>query len=431
MAAENRKADRYDQGALGKAIERLYGPSRTGNMVERYTGLSGLVADDMQSLVGAAGGDQRFYSAPGRTELGGNHTDHNRGHVLCAAVDLDTAACVSPIEGKRIVIRSEGYERPIIVDIGELGPRPEERGSTEALIRGVAGGLADRGIAPRAFVGRVHSRVLPGSGLSSSAAFEVLMAGVLADLAGVELPAMEVARIGQFAENRYFGKPCGLMDQAASAVGGVVAIDFGSMENPGVTRIDYDFAAKGLCLAVVNTGGSHADLTEDYASIPREMRAVAALFGVPELRDVDPRELEARGPEIRSACGDRAFLRALHFMADDARVTRMAAALAADDLAGYLELVRESGASSWQLLQNLYAPAHPTEQGLCVALALCERTIADDGAWRVHGGGFAGTVQAYLPGDRLAEFTALMERYFGAGCVLPLTVRRMAAGRLL
>ncbi len=413
-----------------ESLAAIYGKAGVGAQVQRYEAL-------LAKLAGEANlGDARFYSAPGRTELGGNHTDHNRGRVLCAAVDLDAVACVLPApEGRpghpMVSILSEGWKDPIVVDLSSLEPQPGEAGRTEALVRGVARGLADRGIAPRGFDARIHSTVLPGSGLSSSAAIEVLLGTILADLAGAKVEAVELAKIGQAAENRFFGKPCGLMDQTASAVGGIVSIDFAKPGKPRVERLDFDFEAAGLCLAVVNTGGSHADLTADYASIPAEMSAVARFLGSDYLRQVSPSDILARGPEIRKACGDRALLRALHFTGENARVTEMVEALHAGDLRAYLKLVKKSGDSSWRLLQNLYPPEAPLEQGLSLGVALSSDFLGKKGAARVHGGGFAGTIQAYVPKTAFSGWKDLMESYFGPQSVLPIRARPVGATRVL
>ncbi len=424
----------YEEGLASERTRAILAEAYGARGVDAALGRMKTLARRLSAESPAARGcDPRFYSAPGRTELGGNHTDHNHGRVLAAAVGLDALACVLPRPpadtGVRIL--SEGWSEPIVVDLSDLEPRTSEAGGTAALVRGVARGLADRGVAPRGFDATISSTVLPGSGLSSSAAVEVLLGAIMADLAGATVDPVELAKIGQFAENRFFLKPCGLMDQTASAVGGIVAIDFGDPAAPLVRRLDFDFRAAGLVLAVVNTGGSHADLTDDYAAVPAEMKAVAAFLGKGALREVPPGLLVERGPEIRAACGDRALLRALHFAAEDARVPAMAAALEAGDLAAYLGLVRASGDSSWRLLQNLYPPAAPAEQGLSLALALTERHLAGEGAARVHGGGFAGTIQAYVPAARFEGWRALMERYFGAGSVLPLDVRPVGATRLL
>jgi galactokinase len=431
---------RLEGKSARESLEGLYG-AKASREAKRYLRLAEAVSRDA-SPRDAPGSELRFYSAPGRTELGGNHTDHNRGRVLCAAVDLDAVACVSPAEDGIVSLVSEGYPDPIRVELSSLEPIKAERGSAASLIRGVAKGLTDyvgsayaeaghKGGSLRGFRGRVSSSVLPGSGLSSSAAFEVLIGTVLADLAGIDAESVEIAKIGQFAENEYFGKPCGLMDQTASAVGGVVAIDFAEPSAPEVKRIAYDFAKEGYALVVVNTGGSHADLTADYAAVPAEMKAVATLLGAGYIREIDPAILIARGPEIRKACGDRAFLRALHFVGDNARVVDMVEALEAGDLGAYLKLVKESGRSSWELLQNLYPSSSPKEQGLPVALVLTEEYLGRKGAWRVHGGGFAGTIQAYVPEKLMDGYSRLMERYFGPGSVIPVSVRARGASPVL
>ena len=421
---KRRLGDKPARESLGE----LYG-AKAEKEAERYLGLAEAVSRE------APGSELRFYSAPGRTELGGNHTDHNRGRVLCAAVDLDAVACVAATDDGTVSLVSEGYADPIRVELSSLERVKSERGSTAALVRGVAKGLTAyaagrKGGSLRGFKGRISSTVLPGSGLSSSAAFEVLIGTVMADLAGIEAPPVEIAKIGQFAENEYFGKPCGLMDQTASAVGGVVAIDFADPSAPEVRRVAYDFAEEGYALVVVNTGGSHADLTADYASVPAEMKAVANFLGAQYIRELDPALIVARGPELRKACGDRALLRALHFVGDNARVVDMVEALEADDLPAYLKLVKKSGRSSWELLQNLYPCAAPREQGLPVALALTEEFLGRKGAWRVHGGGFAGTIQAYVPRKLMRGYTQLMERYFGPGSVIPVSVRAQGALRV-
>ena len=350
--------------------------------------------------------------------------------MLCSAVRLDAVACVAAASDGVVRLASEGYRDPIVVYLSSLEQVPAERGTTAALVRGVARALADRGAELRGFVGRAASSVLPGSGLSSSASIEVLLGTILADLAGMELPPVEIAKIGQFAENEYFGKPCGLMDQTASAVGGIVAIDFAQPTAPVVRRIEYDFAKKGYDLVVVDTGGNHADLTADYAAIPAEMKAAAGVLGASYLRELSPELILARGTEIREACGDRAFLRAMHFAGENDRVVEMTEALESDDLEAYFNLVRESGASSWELLQNIYPSSAPSEQGLSVALALTERFIGGEGAWRVHGGGFAGTIQAYVPKGRSAQYAGLMGRYFGPSSVIPISVRDPGALRV-
>ena len=427
MAEHRNWKRRLAEKQARKALAELYGADG-GTQGQRYLALAELAERDLLAEDGASpGAELAFYSAPGRTELGGNHTDHNRGRVLCAAVSLDAVACVAPTAGSLVKLRSEGYPEPIIVDLSSLEPILSERGSTAALVRGVAAAMAKRGARLRGFTGRIASDVLCGSGLSSSAAVEVLLGTIIADLAGVEVSPLDLARMGQYAENEYFGKPCGLMDQTASAVGGVVAIDFADPSAPRVKNIDYDFAREGYELVVVNTGGSHADLTADYAAVPAEMKAVASLFGAKYLREVETIQIIARGPEIRAACGDRAFLRALHFAGENARVAEMVEALEDGDLGEYLKLVKKSGSSSRDLLQNIYPPSSPSEQGISVALALSAEFIGRKGAWRIHGGGFAGTIQAYVPVKRSAAYAELMSRYFGPGSVIPVSVRARGA----
>ena len=419
---------RFEDKPARKAFAELYGAD-DDKQAARYARLAEAASSASRGAAASPSAELRFYSAPGRTELGGNHTDHNRGRVLCAAVRLDAAACVAPSDGAIVSLASQGFD-PIKVDLSSLNPVPTERGTTAALVRGVAACLAARGWSPHGFSCAVASSVLPGSGLSSSAAIEVLLGTIMADLGGMQVPPVEIAKIGQRAENEYFGKPCGLMDQTASAVGGVVAIDFADPESPKVKRVEFDFAEEGYDLFVVNTGGSHADLTADYASVPAEMKAVATVLGASYLREVEPEAIIARGPEIRSSCGDRAFLRALHFVAENARVVDMAEALEADDLGAYLKLVKKSGRSSWELLQNLYPCSSPKEQGIPVALSLSSDYLGRKGAWRVHGGGFAGTIQAYVPRKISPGYEDLMHRYFGPDSVIPVSVRQQAAGRV-
>ncbi len=371
----------------------------------------------------------RYYSSPGRTELGGNHTDHNRGCVLAAAVDLDMLAAVRPRDDTRVTLTSEGYD-PLSLDIADTLPRQDERGSPASIIRGLAGWLSRRQVPrPKGFDIAVDSEVPAGSGLSSSAAFELLMAAVFDDLGGYGFSPVEWAIAGQFAENEYFGKPCGLMDQIACAVGGIVSIDFGTSEGPTIETVAYDFSAHGMVLAIVDTGSNHEDLTGEYAAIPQEMKSVAALFGEKTLRRVTERELLSRAPEVRAQCGDRAFLRAWHFVHETRRPEQMRAALLRNDMPTYLSLVRESGRSSWMYLQNIHA-GEPRSQSLAVALALSEDLLGEEGAWRVHGGGFAGTIQAYIPETKFQAYLERMETVFGKGSVRRLNIRPYGVSRI-
>ena len=366
------------------------------------------------------------FSAPGRTELGGNHTDHQHGRVLCAAVELDILSCAAPNGLGLIRICSEGYA-PFGIALDELSPRENELNTSAALVRGVAARARELGYAVGGFDACIVSDVLPGSGLSSSAAFEVLLGTMINHFfCGGALSPVEIAKIGQYAENIYFGKPCGLMDQMASAVGGTVAIDFADPSGPVVRCVDYDFACSGHTLCIVDTRSEHGDLTGDYAAITREMGAVAACFGKSVLREVSETEFRAALLDVREKCGDRAVLRAMHFFAEDRRAALEADALEAGDFASFLKLVNESGTSSALLLENIWSPAEPRRQAMMLALAVGRELLGGTGAIRVHGGGFAGTVQAFVPNDKLEIFKSGMENIFGSGCCHALRVR--AAG---
>ena len=364
-----------------------------------------------------------IFSAPGRTELGGNHTDHQHGLVLAAAVTLDTKAAAAENNDGCIRVISEGYT-PVTVPIDELEKHPEERNTTAALVRGVAAGFMRRGYGVRGFDAYVVSDVLPGSGLSSSAAFEVLIGTVINALSGGALSPAEIARIGQYAENEYFGKPSGLMDQTASAVGGIVAIDFADPGAPVITPVEFDFAECGYALCIINSGADHAELTEEYAAITNELKAVCRVFGKEHLREVDEHEFYARIAEVRRASGDRAALRAAHVFNENKRCAVETAALGNGDFERFLQLVTESGRSSWMYLQNVIPTGSTARQELAFALLLCGKLLGGRGAFRVHGGGFAGTVQAFVPEDMLAGFRAGIDSVLGAGSCHVLSIRR-------
>ncbi|MCI1954836.1 MAG: galactokinase [Oscillospiraceae bacterium] len=417
------------RGDCAETLARLYacGEKEAAAKGERIAG----ALEEFETLFGADR-DVRIFSAPGRTEIGGNHTDHQGGRVLAAGVDLDAVAVASRAEGGEIRVKSRGFPEDAL-NAGDLARKPEEEGGSKAIIRGICKGFADRGYKIGGFHAYTTSNVLAGSGLSSSAAFEVLIGTAVNGLfCRNEVPPLAVAQIGQYAENEYFGKPCGLMDQAASAIGGFALIDFSDAENPRAEKIPFDFSKCGCRLCMVDTKGSHSDLTPDYAAIPAEMKQAAACFGKKLLSQVDEAEFYSRIPAVRAAAGDRAVLRAMHFFSENARVLKEAAALKAGDFKAFKRLVLESGRSSFQYLQNVYSPSHVAEQGVSVALALCERLLADrGGAWRVHGGGFAGTVQAYVPNAFLAEFTREMEAVFGKGSCRPLAVRPVGGAAIL
>ena len=367
--------------------------------------------------------DIRLYSAPGRVELGGNHTDHQRGRVLAAAVNLDTVAAVRENGTDEIRIQSAGY--PFCrIDLKDLTPKAEEINTTPALIRGVAARFVQMGCAVKGFDAYCESDVLPGSGLSSSAAFEVLIGTILNELFfNKKLSPIEIAQIGQYAENVYFGKPCGLMDQMASSVGGMVYIDFENSEHPVVEKIDFDFQKEGYGLCIIDSGADHADLTDEYAAIPGELKALCDFFGKEYLRQIPEATFMAALPELRKTVSDRAILRAMHVYRENDRVKAQATALKAKDIDTFLRLVTESGHSSWMYLQNIYPAGAVQKQPVAFALALCDSLLCGKGAYRVHGGGFAGTVQAFVPHHMLDGFKEAVEAGLGKGTCHVLNVR--------
>ena len=406
-----------ESGGLDRAFAYLYSERAEGQRA-RYAGALGAFAE----LFGADR-QVRLFSAPGRTEVGGNHTDHQHGRVLAAGVNLDVIAVAAKNDDNVIRIQSAGYPMDT-VDLGDLAIREEERNTAASLIRGMAARFKELGYPVGGFDAYTTSNVLKGSGLSSSAAFETVVGTMLSALyADGAADAVKIAQIGQYAENVYFGKPSGLMDQMACSVGGFITIDFLDPAAPVVEKVDFDFAASGYKLCIVDTGGNHADLTGDYAAAPVEMRAVAAAFGREVLREVDPEEFYAGLARLRGRCTDRAILRAFHFFADNDRVPKQVAALRGGDFEEFKRLIIESGRSSFMYLQNVYTCKNPDEQGLSLALAMSERMLAGRGAWRVHGGGFAGTIQAFVPQDLLEGYKAAMEAVFGEGRCHVLSVR--------
>ena len=375
-----------------------------------------------------------FASAPGRTELAGNHTDHNRGRVLAASIDLESIAAISPRDDSLVRIASEGY--PFIeINVDDTAANPEERETTAALLRGVAAGFARDGYRVGGFEAAVSSTVLNGSGLSSSASIEVLIGVIFDELYNDgRVGPTRIAQFGQFAENTYFGKPCGLMDQLACATGGAVAIDFSDPGRPDVSRIDVSFERAGLALLVVDTGANHADLTDEYAAIPRDMRAVARELGGEVLRDIEAETFYRELRRLRSRIGDRAVSRAIHFFDENDRVDRMVSALKEGQMSDYLGLMADSGRSSGIYLQNCVPVSSPDEQGVVLALALTEHYLSAQGlrngvhaACRVHGGGFAGTIQVLLPIDLVDRYTAYASQYLGDGAATRLSIRNTGA----
>ena len=406
-------------------LARLYGndPETVAKQKARY----GAMIRQHRKLFGDRG-KIALISAPGRTEIGGNHTDHNHGRVLAAAVNLDTLCAVTPRNDMTVQFHSHGYS-PIEISLDDLSVHDDEKGTTMALIRGVAAGMKEAGYRIGGFDAVVTSTVAGGSGLSSSAALEVMLTGVLDALYNrFDMPYVLRAQISQRAENIWFGKPSGLLDQMASAAGGLVTVDFRDPAQPEVQALQYDFARKGYALVVVATGGSHADLTDQYSAIPAEMRAVARCCGQSVLRDVTAEELTARAAEIRKSAGDRALMRAFHFVNEDARVPEQVKALREDRMEDFLQLIIDSGRSSYMYLQNVYGPG--TDQSLSLALCMAEEMLAGKGAWRIHGGGFAGTTLNFVPAAEIGRFVETMDRTFGEGACKVLNIRPEGAAWL-
>ncbi|MBR1750211.1 MAG: galactokinase [Ruminococcus sp.] len=366
---------------------------------------------------------ERFFSASGRSEVGGNHTDHNCGRVLACAVSLDVIACVTKRDDSIIRIKSEGFPEDEI-DISDLAPNDTELNTSAALIRGVAAALTRMGFKVGGFNAYTTSNVMKGSGISSSAAFEVLIGNILNSLYNDgTIDAVKIAQASQISENEFFGKPSGLMDQMASSVGGFITIDFKDLKNPEIKAISFDFEKYGYSLCIVDTKGSHHDLTPEYAAIPAEMKSVAEFFAKDCLRQLDKSVILKNYEALRRRCGDRAVLRALHFFDDNDRVLRQAQALESGDFDTFLKLVNESGYSSYCYLQNIYSNKDPKNQGMSLGLYTAKSVLGDKGACRVHGGGFAGTIQAFVPNDLLDEFIKAQENLFGEGACHVLSIR--------
>lgn len=369
------------------------------------------------------GSPARYFSAPGRTEIGGNHTDHQRGRVLAAAVNLDTVAAVR-VNGTNIIrIQSKGYPMSV-VDLDNLTPVESEINSTPALIRGVAARFVQLGCKVEGFDAYCESTVLPGSGLSSSAAYEVLIGTIINCLFfDKKLSAIEIAQVGQYAENVFFGKPCGLMDQIASSVGAMVFIDFKDPQAPVVEKIDFDFASAEHALCIIDTGADHADLTDEYAAVPGELKALCNILGEGELRSISKMDFYSNIQRLREEVGDRAVLRAIHIYDENQRVKLQKKALQAGDFASFLSYVTESGLSSWRHLQNVIPAGRKEKQEVAFALTIAEKLLNGRGACRVHGGGFAGTIQAFVPNDLLEDFKNGIESVLGEGSCYVLSIR--------
>ena len=413
-----------ESGALDTALCALYGAENLVFAKERYR----KALAEFTALYGERE-NTHIFSVPGRSEISGNHTDHNRGCVLAASIDLDMLAIAAPSDDGVISLKSEGFDADTVV-IRERNATKAKRYSSESLIAGVCDGFLAAGYTVGGFVSYTTNNVFKGSGLSSSAAFEVMIGNILRTLYQNDIDDIEIAKIAQYAENEFFGKPCGLMDQTACAVGGFISIDFADPKNPIVKKPDFDLTALGYSLCIVNTGGNHADLNEDYASVPAEMKAVAKALGKEVLRECDEAALLEAIPTLRETLGDRAILRALHFFAENKRVARQSAALTEGDIETFLSLVNESGISSFCYLQNVYTVKNIAEQGLSLALSLADgflKTLPRPSARRVHGGGFAGTVQAFVPTESAKEFADLMDKVFGKGACHILKIRQKGA----
>ena len=369
------------------------------------------------------GTPERYFSAPGRTEIGGNHTDHQRGRVLAGAVNLDIRAAVRCNGTREIRILSQGYPMSV-VGLDVLTPVAEEVNTTPALIRGVAARIVQLGCKVQGFDAYVVSTVLPGSGLSSSAAFEVLVGTIINKLFfDGKASQRSIAMIGQYAENVFFGKPCGLMDQTASAVGGMITIDFAKKDAPDIQSVEFDFASCGHALCIIDSGADHADLTDEYVAVTREFQALCAHFGKEVLTQVPEEDFYAAIPVLRASCGDRAVMRGIHEYEENKRVTQQVAALRTGDFDRFLKLIKESGYSSYMYLQNVIPAGYVQHQDMAVALGLCEHYLQGRGAYRVHGGGFAGTVQAFVPLDMLDDFRAGIDGVLGEGACHVLSIR--------
>lgn len=362
-----------------------------------------------------------FFSSPGRTEVSGNHTDHNYGKVMAGSVNMDNIAIAVPAND--IVIHSDGF-KPVVFELKDISINTDDFFTSKSLVKGILDRCNQLGYKTGGFHAYINGCVPEGSGLSSSASYEVLIGTIINHLYNNgKIPALEIAKIGQWSENNYFGKPCGLMDQTACAVGGFISIDFKNPETPILTSIPFDFEATNFSLIITDTGGSHENLNDDYAAIPKEMKSVAQFFEKEVLREISLDDLLENSEGIRKKCGDRAFLRAFHFFNENQRVEEQLKALNNNDFTNFLRLVNQSGFSSFMYNQNIFAPSNVNEQGIAVGLALSEMVLKHCGAWRVHGGGIAGTIQAFVPNKKVEEYISVLENTFGKGSCHKLFIR--------
>lgn len=402
-----------------KAFYELYGKDAATlqKQADRYTNL-------LKKFQSAFNKDEaEVFSSPGRTEIGGNHTDHNFGRVLAGAVNMDNVAVAAKNNTNVVTIESVGYPK-IVVDLNKLTPDKSEFYTSESLVRGVSARLKELGYKIGGFDACIDGGVPKGSGLSSSASFEVMVGAIISELFNDgKLDPVQNAIIGQYAENNFFGKPCGLMDQTACAMGGLITIDFEDPSKPIVKKVNFDFVSTGFALVITDTGGNHADLNDEYASLPTDMKAVAAELGKKVLRQVTMEQVVDIAPKIREKVGDRALLRAYHFLGDNQRVVDQVAALEKNDFKSFLNMVIESGYSSYMYNQNIFPVNNVREQGVSLALALSEMVLKGQGAWRVHGGGFAGTIQAFVPQNLLDKYVSTLEHVYGKGSCHKLFIR--------
>ncbi len=425
MEIINKAVNKLKNSFYDERLAELYGSNAVDPQRERYIKL----LNWHQVYFGS--NHATIFSSPGRTELGGNHTDHNGGIVLAASIQLDSVAAVSKTDSNIVTMNSENY--PVVrVDLTNLELNKKEEGSTESLIRGIAATMVRNGYSIGGFDASVTSDVLPGSGLSSSASIEILIGSIFNNLFNDNtISITELSQISKEAENRYFGKPCGLMDQLACGTGGIISIDFKNRDSPIIDPIDFNFGKAGYSIVMVDTGSSHSDLTDDYNSVSQEMMNVASIMGKDICRKTTEVDLLSEFSKIRKTFGDRAFLRALHFFRENNRVMKMINALREDNIDSYLELVNLSGNSSYKYLQNCYPASNPRFQGIPLALALSEEFLVGKGISRIHGGGFAGAIQSYVPNNMVENYKLFMGSFFGENSVIPLRIRKVSAGPVL
>ena len=416
----------FRQGAYQELLTDIYiDADRIAYQTERYI----RTIECYEKAFGT--GEVSIYSAPGRSEIGGNHTDHQHGEVLAASINNDAIAIVTPLAEPVVKVISDGYDL-ITVDLKDLSLQESEKESTLALIKGVLFAVKDKGYQVGGFQTYITSDVLIGAGLSSSAAFETIIGTIISGLYNdMKISPIEIAIMGQYAENVYFGKPCGLMDQMACSVGSLVHIDFADPASPVVEKVSFDMAKHGYSLCITDTKGSHADLTPDYAAIPAEMKAVAQFFGKEVLHEVPVDDFWKRLPEVRKATSDRSVLRAIHFFQENERVRKEVAALNREDIPAFLQTVAASGDSSFKYLQNIYSSQDVQSQNMSLALAVSESVLGDRGVCRVHGGGFAGTIQAFVSNDAVAEYKQAMDNLFGKDACSILMIRKYGGMKVL